>query len=113
MISYLFVRKGNNTSKSVMGEVSTFKIGVLGGMGPAATCLFYKMITEKTEAYKDQDHINMIIYSDASMPDRTEAILGQSFDDVADKMMEDIRILEKAGCRAIFVTCNTAHWILF
>ena len=112
MISYLFVRKGNNTSKSVMGEVSTFKIGVLGGMGPAATCLFYKMITEKTEAYKDQDHINMIIYSDASMPDRTEAILGQSFDDVADKMMEDIRILEKAGCRAIFVTCNTAHFFL-
>ncbi len=73
-----------------MDEKNNVKIGVLGGMGPAASCLFYKMVTEKTEAYKDQDHINMLIYSDASMPDRTEAILGKHVNEVADKMLDDI-----------------------
>lgn len=110
MIACLKIKKGKG--ENVMDEVSTFKIGVLGGMGPAATCLFYEMITEKTEAYKDQDHINMIIYSDASMPDRTEAILGKHVGDVADKMLEDIKVLENAGCNAVFVTCNTAHFFL-
>lgn len=95
-----------------MDEKNNVKIGVLGGMGPAASCLFYKMVTEKTEAYKDQDHINMLIYSDASMPDRTEAILGKHVNEVADKMLDDIRLLERAGCKAIFVTCNTAHFFV-
>ena len=32
------------------------KIGVVGGMGPMASQLFYKMVTEMTEADRDQDH---------------------------------------------------------
>lgn len=33
-------------------------IGIIGGMGPMASQLFYEMITEHTVAEKDQDHIN-------------------------------------------------------
>lgn len=51
------------------------KIGIIGGMGPAATWLFYRYVTEMTEASCDQDHVNMVILSDAAMPDRTAAIL--------------------------------------
>ena len=50
-------------------------LGILGGMGPMASALFYKMITEKTAAEKDQDHINIVLLSDAETPDRTAAIL--------------------------------------
>ena len=46
-------------------------IGIIGGMGPMASQLFYKMVTEHTAAEKDQDHINLILLSDACMRDRT------------------------------------------
>ena len=56
-------------------------IGIIGGMGPMASQLFYKMVTEHTVAEKDQDHINLVILSDASMPDRTGAILAGEYDE--------------------------------
>lgn len=85
-------------------------IGVLGGMGPMASQLFYKMVTEHTAAEKDQDHINLVILSDASMPDRTGAILSGQYDGPYNQMLEDAKMLEQCGCKAIAITCNTAHF---
>lgn len=85
-------------------------IGIIGGMGPMASQLFYKMVTEHTAAEKDQDHINMILLSDASMPDRTAAILSGSYDGPYRQLLEDARFLEQSGCKAIAITCNTAHF---
>ena len=85
-------------------------IGIIGGMGPMASQLFYKMVTEHTAAEKDQDHINLILLSDASMPDRTGAILSHQYDGPYNQMLEDARFLENAGCKAIAITCNTAHF---
>ena len=33
------------------------KIGVIGGMGPMASQLFYKYVTEMTDAACDQEHV--------------------------------------------------------
>ena len=55
-------------------------IGVIGGMGPLASQLFYKMITEHTAAECDQDHVPLLILSDVTMPDRTGAILDGKYD---------------------------------
>ena len=84
-------------------------------MGPMASALFYKMITEKTDAAKDQDHINMILLSNASTPDRTGAILSgdESLRKAAyDSLHKDCKTLEGLGCKAICVTCNTAHYFV-
>lgn len=88
------------------------KIGIIGGMGPMASQLFYKMVTEMTEAEKDQEHLNLIMISDASMPDRTSAILKKDYEEVAQKMEEDALLLQHCGCCAIGVTCNTAHFFV-
>ena len=45
-------------------------IGVIGGMGPLASQLFYKMITEHTAAECDQDHVPLLILSDVTMQNR-------------------------------------------
>ena len=45
-------------------------LGVIGGMGPLATQLFYKMVIEHTDAHCDQEHLNMVILNHATMPDR-------------------------------------------
>lgn len=85
-------------------------IGIIGGMGPMASQLFYKMVTEHTVAEKDQDHINLVLLSDASMPDRTGAILSGQHDGPYNQLLEDAITLEQLGCKAIAITCNTAHF---
>lgn len=85
-------------------------IGIIGGMGPVASQLFYKMVTDMTEADRDQDHVNMILYSDASMPDRTAAILSGEYEKAYSQLLSDAKILEKSGCKAIGIPCNTAHF---
>ena len=87
-------------------------LGILGGMGPMASQLFYKMITEHTKAEKDQDHIICMILSDSKMPDRTAAILNGDLQDVKDKLLKDALLLSDAGCDMIAVTCNTAHYFV-
>ena len=75
-----------------------------------ASQLFYKMVTEHTAAEKDQDHINMILLSDASMPDRTSAILGGDYEELYRRLLGDARFLEAGGCAAVCITCNTSHF---
>lgn len=87
-------------------------LGVIGGMGPLATELFYHMITEKTEAEKDQQHIDMIILSHASMPDRTAALLSGDKDDLIEKLKEDVLFLQNADVAAVAMPCNTVHKLL-
>ena len=81
-------------------------IGVIGGMGPLASQLFYKMITEHTAAECDQDHVPLLILSDVTMPDRTGAILDGKYDAPYNRLMEDAKFLEEYGCTAVVVTCN-------
>lgn len=87
-------------------------MGVIGGMGPLATNVFYEMIIEKTPAECDQDHINMIILSHATMPDRTEAIKAGRTEEIFEKLVKDAGFLEESGACCIAVPCNTSHFIL-
>lgn len=86
------------------------KLGIIGGMGPLATQLLYKEITERTDASCDQEHIDMIILSHAKMPDRTEAIRSGNEEKVRALLLEDAKFLEKNGMSAIAVPCNTSHY---
>ena len=45
-------------------------LGIIGGMGPAASSLFYDMITEDTAAASDQENLDLILISRASGPVR-------------------------------------------
>lgn len=87
-------------------------LGVIGGMGPLATDMFYRLLTEHTEADRDQDHINVLILSHAAMPDRTEAILTGEIEPVRKAMLDDALFLQRSGCKALVVTCNTAHYFV-
>ena len=54
-----------------MEQVLPKVLGILGGLGPMATVYFYEMLTRHTQAARDQDHIDVIINSRATTPDRT------------------------------------------
>ncbi len=86
------------------------KLGVIGGMGPLATQLLYKRIIENTDANCDQDHMDMIILSHASIPDRTAAIKSGETKKVFDILLKDAKMLENNGVQAIAIPCNTSHY---
>ncbi len=85
-------------------------LGVLGGMGPLATQLFYKQVIEHTEASCDQEHVDMILFNHATMPDRTAAILSGKTDELFAAHVADAKSLERLGVVAIAIPCNTSHY---
>lgn len=87
-------------------------LGVIGGMGPLATHKFYQMMIEKTDASCDQEHVDMIILSHATMPDRTKLILEGKTHELLDLLRKDAKMLEANGAAAIAIPCNTSHVIL-
>ena len=46
-------------------------IGVLGGMGPAATLDFLAKLVRLTPAERDQDHVPVVVLSDPRISDRS------------------------------------------
>ena len=85
-------------------------LGVLGGLGPMATVYFYDMLVRHTKATCDQDHLDVIISSRASTPDRTSYILGQSTENPFDIMARDAQRLVTFGADVLAIPCNTAHY---
>jgi len=87
----------------------TAPVGVIGGVGPLATVYFMDKVVRLTRAERDQDHVDMVVMQHASIPDRTEYILGRSTDDPGPVMADDARTLERVGVSFIVIPCNTAH----
>ena len=85
-------------------------LGIIGGMGPAATDLLYRRIIDRTDAECDQEHLDMIILNHASMPDRTAAIKSGETDKVLSLLKKDVEFLKNAGATAIAIPCNTSHY---
>lgn len=87
-------------------------LGVVGGMGPLATQLFYRMLIDMTDAEKDQDHLDMIILNHASMPDRSEALKTGRIEILYNELLKDVKKLEENGATAIAIPCNTSHMVI-
>lgn len=85
-------------------------LGILGGLGPMSTVYLYQMITQHTLAHRDQDHIDIVISSRATTPDRTAYILGESQDDPFTQMARDAEMLVNYGATLLTIPCNTAHY---
>jgi aspartate racemase len=83
-------------------------LGVLGGMGPLASAHFMVRLTQLTPAARDQDHVATVLWSDPRVPDRT---VGQPSGeaDPLPWLVRGVQGLQRAGCGAIAIPCNTAH----
>ena len=86
------------------------KLGVIGGMGPEATNFYYARLIARTKAVRDQEHIDTVILSHASMPDRTQAILSGHKEPFLAAITKDAGDLEMLGVANIAIPCNTSHY---
>jgi aspartate racemase len=95
-------------SKETNKVVKPFKLGILGGVGPAATVDFMSKVIASTPAKKDQEHIKMIVEQNPQIPDRTAHLLHGAADPTI-SMYSTCKRLEAEGAEAIAIPCNTAH----
>jgi len=79
-------------------------LGVLGGMGPAATLDFLAKLQAATPAARDQDHIRVLVDINPQVPDRnTEG-------DAAGPVLAEMAVrLRDGGAQVLAIACNTAH----
>ncbi len=84
-------------------------LGVIGGLGPLATAHFMELVTNMTDAATDQEHLEMIIYSAPSIPDRTGYILDNSRPSPLPPMIAIGEKLTRQGADHIAIPCMTAH----
>lgn len=84
-------------------------IGIIGGMGPMATCDLFQKILETADADSDQAYPRVVIDCNSEIPDRTEAILAGGADPVPEMVRSAVR-LEGMGADVLVMACNTAHY---
>ena len=86
-------------------------IGILGGMGPLATCDLMEKIIHHTDAASDQEYIHIYVDCNTSIPDRTAAILHHGKDPLPEMVKSAVR-LQTMGADVLIMPCNTAHHFL-
>ena len=85
-----------------------FKIGIVGGVGPAATVDFLDKIVRNTPASRDQDHLKVLVEQNPQIPDRTAHLLNGGIDPTI-ALYATCKRLEAGGADIVAIPCNTAH----
>ncbi len=86
-------------------------VGVVGGLGPAATVYFLRRMVELTDADRDQDHVDLLVWQHGSTPDRSAFLRGEG-ESPEPVLVGNAVALERAGARVIAMPCNTGvAWV--
>lgn len=84
-------------------------IGLLGGMGPAATVDLMRRIVQATPASDDIDHLRILVDSNPKVPSRIAALIEGHGESPAPCLIDMARGLEAQGADLLAIACNTAH----
>jgi aspartate racemase len=87
-------------------------VGVIGGMGPAATVEFLRRVVAATPARDDVDHIRILVDNNPKIPSRIAALIEGTGEDPLPVLVDMARGLEKQGADFLVMPCNTAHHYL-
>ena len=87
------------------------KLGVLGGMGPAAAAEFLRQLAVKCPATIDQEHPVVYMIGDCETPDRSTAIFGAG-ESPLPRLKKNLLQLCEMGADVLAVPCNTAHYFI-
>jgi aspartate racemase len=85
------------------------RLGILGGMGPAASAEFVNRLIQQTPATCDQEHIPFVLWSNPQIPDRSTSMRNGDNKPLP-YLLDGLRGLKAAGCDFIVIPCNTAHF---
>jgi aspartate racemase len=86
--------------------------GILGGMGPLASAEFLKTVYEHNTHAAEQETPRVVLLSDPTMPDRTEALLNGRQELLLQRFTEGLNQLVSMRVSRIVVCCVTIHPLL-
>jgi aspartate racemase len=87
-------------------------LGIVGGMGPLASAEFVKTIYEHSIHEREQAAPALLIHSDPTFPDRTQALLAGEHELLLRKLIEILNGLREFGVSRIVICCTTIHHLL-
>ena len=85
------------------------RLGILGGMGPAASAEYITRLIQQTPATCDQEHIPFVLWSNPQIPDRSTSMRAGDSKPLP-YLIEGILALRYSQCDLIVIPCNTAHF---
>ena len=85
------------------------RLGILGGMGPAASAEYITRLIAQTSASCDQEHIPFVLWNEPRTPDRSTSIKNGD-DRPLPYLLQGIQVLKAVGCNLIVIPCNSAHF---
>jgi len=88
--------------------MSRKRLGILGGMGAQAGACLLQKVLDHTPARVDQEHLDILLYSNPGVPDRTRSILGTG-ESAEPELVRSVRLLEQSGVDCIIIACVTSH----
>src|SRR5690606_19626079 len=92
----------SGSSERMRSGVKT--LGVLGGMGPAATVAFLARVQALTPAQGDEDHVRVVMDMNPQTPNR------HTQPEAAGRTLGEMALrLKAAGAEVLAMPCNTAH----
>jgi aspartate racemase len=108
---------GDRTGARVEGQLMQAEkensmLGVVGGLGPWASAEFLKTIYEDSLDGCEQDAPRVIMYSDPTFPDRTDAFLAGNSAPLLRQLTTTIERLLEAGATRVVLCCMTIHYLL-
>ncbi len=86
-------------------------LGIIGGMGPAATVDMLDKIVRYTDAASDREHIHVYVDVNTDIADRTASIKGVG-PNCLPAICDSARKLADMGADYLILSCNTAHYYL-
>jgi aspartate racemase len=98
----------NTVKENRTGEI----LGVLGGMGALASAEFLRTIYEQNIGRDEQDAPVVMVYSDPTFPDRTEAFLRGEAHLVHTPLVAALRRLSEIGASRFVLCCVTIHYLV-
>ena len=85
-------------------------LGILGGMGVRASAEFTRTLYEYNVEDVEQDSPSLILYSDPTFPDRTEAFLNRSYGPLVALLEERLNQLYGMNVSRVILGCFTLHY---
>ena len=87
-------------------------VAILGGMGPQAGANYFKKLTDLFSTNKgDQEHPQVLLYSNSKIPDRAQAI-DRNNNEPYEMLNASLSYLNTLSPKIINIACNSIHhWI--
>lgn len=83
-------------------------VGVIGGMGPAATADFLRRLVDVTAAEDEAHHVRVVVDSDPTIPSRAAYFAGVGMSPLP-RLVEIVTGLERLGADIFVMPCNSAQ----